>query len=193
MTIKRDIGRLLKLVLALVSISGTVVVIAQTDVPARDDLVMLKSALQDAGAASLTSAREANINTLMREFRSVHQPSPNEAIQSARSAYENAILSGDSATASAQAQFIGNAQAEDMVKRESDAAVLTINVVNILKTQCGQLEALTAKLGTGGTARLLLNLAGGLGGGPGRGPGRGGFGPGGPGPQGMRSGPPPTF
>jgi hypothetical protein len=193
MTNKRDIGRLLKPVLALALISGTVVVMAQTNAPARDDLAMLKVALQDAGAAPLTSAQEANINTLIADFRSAHRPSPNAAIQSARSAYETAILGGDSATASAQAQAIGNGQAADMVQRESDVAEFAINVVNILKTQSGQLEALTAKLGASGTVRLLLNLAGGPGGGPGRGPGRGGLRFGGPAPQGMRSGPPPRF
>ena len=178
-------NRLLIPLLALALVSGTAATMAQTEMPARDNLAGLKNALQNAGAAALTSTQESSINSLIADFRGAHKPSPNTALQTARTAYENAILSGDQVTAAAQAQVIGNAQSAQMVQRETDAAVFAIGVVNILKTQSGQLEALIAKMGSGGAARLLLSLAGGPGGPAGSGRGRG--------PAGMRPGPPPVF
>jgi len=190
----RDTSRLLILFLALALMTGVSAVLAQTDMPARDNLAGLKNALQGAGATALTSTQESSINTLITEFRSAHKPSQNTALQTARAAYENAILSGDKATAASQATVIGSAQAAEMVQRETDAAVFAISVANILKTQSGQLDALVTKIGSSGTVRLVLNLVGGPGG-PGRGGpgGPGGPGVGGRGPAGMRPGPPPQF
>jgi hypothetical protein len=190
-------NRLMIPVLALVLLTGTIAAFAQTEMPAGDNLTGLKNALESAGAPALTSAQESSIKSLITEFRNAHQPSQNAVLQNARTTYENAILSGDSTTAIAQASAIGNAQSAEMVQRETAAAAFAINVVYILRTQGGQLDALIAKMGSGGAARLLLNLVGGPGG-PGRGgPGRAG-GPGGPagggrGPAGMRPGPPPQF
>jgi hypothetical protein len=190
----RKIGRLL-LVLAL--IAGTAAVLAQTTLPTRDDLAGLKNALQNAGAPALTSEQENTINTLIGNFRSAHKPSQNSALQTARTAYENAILAADSATAVSQAQVIGNVQAAEIVKRESDAAIFAINAVQILKTQSGQLDALITKMDSSGTARLLLSLVAGPSGpgrgGPGGPGGQRGPGAGGRGPAGMRPGPPPIF
>jgi len=170
---------------------------AQTEMPARDDLAGLKNALAIAGASALTSTQESSITTLIAEFRSTHKPSQNTALQTARTAYENAILGSDSATAASQAVVIGNIQSAEMVKRESDAAVFAINAVNILKTQSGQLDALITQMGSSGTVRLLLGLGGGPGGpgrgGPGGPGGQGAPGAGGRGPAGLRPGPPPVF
>lgn len=176
------------LILALTLAVGAATAMAQAGLPARDNLAGLKNALEGAGAAALTSAQESSINTLITEFRNAHKPTANSALQTARAAYENAILSGDSATAASQAAVIGNAQAAEMAQHESDVALFAIQVASILKTQGSQLDALISKLGSGKAVRLLLGLAGGPGGfGPG-GPGRGG-----PGPQGMRRGAPPEF
>jgi hypothetical protein len=160
---------------------------AQTEMPPRDNLAGLKNALEIAGAPALSSTQESSLTALIAEFRSAHKPPQNTALQTARTAYENAILSGDSATAASQAVVIGNTQSVEMVQRESDAAVFAINVVNILKTQSGQLDALISKMGSSGAVRLLMNLVGGPGG-PGRGGpgGPGGPGTGGRGPAGMR-------
>jgi hypothetical protein len=190
----RDSRYLFIPVLALALMTGVSAAMAQTGLPARDDLAGLKNALEIAGAPALTSTQDSSLKTLIADFRNASKPSPNTALQTARAAYENAILSGDNATAASQALVIGSAQSAEMVKRESDAAIFAIHVVNILKTEGGQLEALIAKMGSSGTARLLLSLAGGPGG-PGRGGpgGPGGPGAGGRGPAGMRPGPPPVF
>lgn len=164
----------------LLGIMGTFTLApAQSDMQAPDPLAGLKNALQNAGATALTSEQESSINALITTFRSTHQPSQNTAVQNAQSAYETAILNGDSATAASQAAIIANAQSADMAQRQADAAVFAIGFINILKTESGQVDALIAKLGSSGFVRMVLSLVGGPGGGPG--------GPGGPG----RGGPPP--
>jgi hypothetical protein len=196
----RDTRCLLIPVLALALMTGVSAIMAQTEMPVRDNLAGLKNALEIAGALALTPTQENSIKTLITDFRSAQKPSPNTALQNARTAFENAILSGDNATAASQAAVIGNTQSAEMVKRESDAAVFAINAVNILRTQSGQLDALITKMGSSGTVRLLLSLVGGPGGpgrggpgGPGGQGGQGGPGAGGRGPAGMRPGPPPVF
>jgi hypothetical protein len=186
MQIKLNIRRFLIAALFLGFMSGMTALQAQSNMPARDPLAILKNALQDAGAPTLTSAQESSIKDLLSAFRSAQQPPPqNTAVQTARAAYETAILNGNSSAAASQASAIAKAQLTDMVQRESEAAVLAINVINVLKTGSGQAPALITKLGESGFVRLVLNLAG----------GRGGFGPrpGGPGPAGMGPGGPPRF
>ncbi len=175
-------SRLLIPVLTLGLISGITISAAQQDVPPMDALAPLKAALQAAGASALTSAQESSIQTLITQFRNAHQkPAPNTDIQNARTAYEKAILNGDNATAATQAGIIGNAQAADMVQRETDSASFAIGVIAILKTESGQVDALIAQVGTSGFVRMVLGLAGGRPGG--FGPRPGGPGPGfGPGP-----------
>ncbi len=172
--------RLMLSILALGFLSGCTLALAQSEPPSFDPLTRLKNELQNAGASALTSAQESSINALLTEFRSAHQkPSPSAAVQTAQAAYEDAIINGDSATAAAQAAILGNAQAAEMAQRQSDTAVLAIGILNVLRTESGQLAALITKMGSSGVVRLVLSLAG----------GRGGFGPmpGGPPPDGMNS------
>jgi hypothetical protein len=151
-------------VLVLGWTSGITLAPAQTDMPQVDALAGLKTAISNAGATALSSTEESSINALVTQFGSAHQPSPNTALQSAQTAFENAILAGDSSTAASQASIIANTQAADMAQRETDAAALAISVITLLKTG-GQLDAMTAQLGANRVVRLVLNLAGWPGGG----------------------------
>jgi hypothetical protein len=179
------IRRLLVPLLILAGSAG--IVFAQPEMPAFDPLAGLKNALQNAGASALTSDQESSINALLQAYRSTHgKPSPNAVVQAARTAYENAILNGDSAAAASQAAILGNAQASEMAQRETDAAALAISVENVLKTESGQTAALISRMGSSAFVRLLLSLGG----------GPRGFGPrpGGPPPDGGGpAGPPPEF
>jgi hypothetical protein len=187
MKMKPHLIRLLLPVLALGLVSGCAAALAQSDTQSFDPLTGLKNALQDAGAPALTSAQETSINALLTAFRSAHQKlSPSTAVQTAQAAYEDAILSGNSGAAASQATILGSAQASDMVQRQSDAAVLAIGIINILKTESGQLPALITKFGSSGVVRLVLRLAGGPG-------GFGGPRPGGPPPDGMNFVRPPRY
>lgn len=167
----------MSILLAVSLASG--IAMAQPARPPMNPLASLKSALESSGAAALTSAQESSIQTLLTEFRNNHlREEPNASLQGARTAYEEAILGGDSGAAAAQAVVIAIAQSEQMVQRESDLADFAINMVAILKTGDGQLAALTTQLGTSGAVRLLTSLAGG----PGRGFGPRPDGPDGPAP-----------
>ncbi len=147
--------------------------------PPPDGVAQLNEALAAAGAPALAPAQESALRALIGEFRGAGPKAPDAALAAARAAYENAILNGDAAAAANQARIIANAQAADMLERETDAALFAINALTILKADAAQYGALIAKLGENGLLRLVLNLAGG---GPGGGPGRGARGgPGGPG------------
>jgi hypothetical protein len=167
--------------LALGLIACAVSAFAQSERPPMDNLAQLKNALQTAGVSALTSTQESSIQALITAFRDAHKPSPVAAGQDARTAYENAILNGDNATAAAQAAILANAQTADIAQREKDAAVFAISAISILKTNAGQVEGLVASMGANRFVRLVLGLAGGPGGFGlrGGGPGRGGNGPGG--------------
>jgi hypothetical protein len=178
------------MIIALALTIGALSAMAQSKQPPQrppDGLVQLKEALQSAGAAALTSTQESAIQALVKEFREAHRNPPDASLESARKAYESAILSGDSASVATQAQIIANAQAANSVQREIDSAAFAINVLNILKADSTQYSALTAKLTDSGLLRLILNLAGGPGGGMRGGPG----GPGGFGGPGRAGGPMP--
>lgn len=164
---KNLVNRYVTILLAGI-ILGTPLALAQPDMaPPMDPLARFKGALNRAGV-SLTADQEANILTLVEDFRASHRPpGPNDALQSARSAHETAILNGDSAAASAQAVVIGNARAAEMINRETDVASFGINVLSILRSDSVQFDKLVSAVGQGGVVRLVLSLAGGPGG-PGR-------------------------
>jgi hypothetical protein len=175
-------SRMLIPALALGLASGVPFVLAQPDMPMRAPLAHLKTALQNAGAQELTTEQENSIEALITEFRNSHQRAvQSEEVKNASAAYEDAILRGDSAAAASQAEILGRAQAAAMVQRESDAASFAINVINILRADPGQADALITQMGTRGFVRMILNLVGG--------PGR----PGGLGPRGRRPPLPPGF
>ena len=137
---------------------------AQTRIP-RDPLAHLKNALQEAGAPALTSAQETALDALITAFRSAHQtpPTPGTAVQSARAAYDNAILNQDNAGAAAQAAIIANDQAANSLQRQTELANFGIEVIKVLKSSGDQVTPLVTRFGTGGAVRLVLSLAGGPG------------------------------
>jgi len=169
------ISRFLIPVLALGLMSGLPLCFAQPEMPPMDGLSFLKDALLAAGASALTSEQESSIKARITEFTESRQkPAQNTAVRDARAAYESAILNEDIAAATTQAQVIGNAQANEVVQREIDVAAFAIDVIGILKTGSGQVEALVSKTGANQFVRLILSTAGSP---RGFGPPRGGPGP----------------
>ena len=157
--------------LSLATLAGTSRAQTQTT---RDPLVGLKRALQEAGAAALTSPQETSLNALITAFRAAHQthPTPGADVRNARTAYDNAILSQDGASAAAQAAIIASGQTANSLQRQTDLANFGIDVVKVLTSGGDQVAPLVTRFGSSGAVRLLLSLAGG----PGF--GRGHFGPG---------------
>ncbi len=172
-------------VLALcVTASGLIMVAAQ-DRPQRDALGFLKRAMTEANAPALTPDQEAQLKALITDFRNARPAGPDEALDAAHTAYRNAILAGDLATAQAQATIIASRTAELSNTRLQAQAKFQIDVLSVLKSG-GQLDALKQKFGDEHLVGLIGSLAGGprFGGRPGFGPGRPGgpgFGPAGPG------------
>ncbi len=156
---------------------GVIVANAQTERPAFDPLRGLKHALETAGAPALSSQQEDQLKTLIQQFRDAHKShEPDPALGTARKAYDAAILAGDAAAATAQAQTIANliaTHSSDSLKAE---AGFQIQALAIIKSNPQQFDALVQKFGNSGVVRLLGGLAGG-----------GRFG--GPGPGGFRGGP----
>jgi hypothetical protein len=170
--------------------------------PGMDVLAPLKATIRSSEAPGLSTDQEEELRTLISQFRDVFQISKGDAdIRPAREEYEKAILNSDSETAASKAVIIANAQAAEMARRESDAAVFAIAVVKILKENPEQYQALVDQVGEEGVVHLAIDLAGapkrGRHGPAPHGPGAGpdGFKPGpgrfGPGPTGLGPGEPP--
>jgi len=143
----------------------------------RDPLGFLKRALTEANAPALTSQQETQLTDLITGFRNAQPSGPDQALEAARTAYDNAILAGDLATAQAQAQVIANRSAALTSARLQAQAKFELDALAVLKSG-GQLEPLKQKFGNDHLLRLVGSLVGGppFGGGrPGGGPG---FGPG---------------
>lgn len=150
------------IVSGVLAISGTG--LAQTGQPTYPMLEHLNRVLQDAGAPALTADQESSIITLIENFRSAHRPPADRTvIESARRAYENAILNGDSGAAAAQAAIIAKAEAAHMEQMQTDVAAFAIQVIGTLKSG-GQLDAVIAQIGRSGLVRLAVGLAAGPGG-----------------------------
>jgi hypothetical protein len=156
--------RVLIAVLGLVFTICAVAAMAQSSQPQppgppRDILGRLKSALQTAGAPTLTTEQESSILDMIQKFREAHRPPqgppPDQGVEPS---------------------------ADQMAQARADRTAFAESVLNVLKGD--QLSALVASLGEDGIGKLLSSLAG-PGRGPHGGPGRGGPGfPGGPPPMG---------
>jgi hypothetical protein len=130
----------------------------------------LNNALAAAGATALTSAQQTAIATLITNFRdSQAPPAQSTTASAARTAYETAILAGDSQTAVSQIPTIANEMAANNKARMTATAGFCIEVIKLLDS--GQLSLLVKQDGISGVVRLVESLAGGPGMGGGRGPG----------------------
>jgi hypothetical protein len=137
----------------------------------------LNRALADAGAPALSTTQEQQLNALITTARSSRQGrGPSAEVQAARTAYDNALLAGDTNTAVAQAAIIASATTADLRARLEADANFVVQALNVLKSNGDQIGALQRSIGNAGLLRLISSLAGG--------PGRG-FG-GGPRPRGGR-------
>ncbi len=132
----------------------------------RDQLAGLKRALSEAGATALSTDQETALKTLITDYQASRSTTPDAALVAAQTAFENAILAGDLATAQAQAAIIATRKAAvELAALQAEATFKT----SFLKTlTTAQLSALTTRFGTSGLLRLLGGESG-FGGGGGRG------------------------
>ena len=134
-----------------------------------DPLRQLNMALQQAGAPALTADQAKQIIFLIDDFRASTRPAPRAAaVQQARVDYENAILSGNLAAATAQISTLAGEQTSNAPARMQGEAKLAIGILQVLQSNGGQLALLQTSMTNSQLVRLLESLAGG--GGPGPGP-----------------------
>lgn len=139
----------------------------------RDPLAGLKRAITQATAPALTAQQEADLTALITAYKDSQPDEPDAALQTARDAYDAAILAGNLTAATAQAATISSRQATLSNSRLVAQATFEIAVLANLKTG-GQFTALQTKLGDDRLLSLVGSLAGGGGfGGPGDGRGGG--------------------
>ncbi len=130
-----------------------------------NSLVRLENALQAASAAALSSDQETQINALITSFRSSHTPpTPDPAVQSARTAFDSAILGGSYDAASANT--ILQARASNEATRMQELGNFAVSVVKVLSKD--QINSLVTKFGAPRVVALIESMSF-----PGRGPGRG--------------------
>jgi hypothetical protein len=169
MNIQENLLKLVVLLLCLI-FGTTATALAQRDAT-RDPLAGLKRAITEASAPALTTDQETALNALITAYRAAQPTGPDEALDAAREAYEDAILALDVAAANAQAAIIVERTAALSSAALQLSAKFKIDVLNNLKTG-GQLDPLAAKYSEERLLSIVSSLAGrGIGGGPGGGHG----------------------
>lgn len=174
MTKKTMIGVLALLLLTLAP--GGALTFAQT-VPQRDVLGAIKRAITAANAPALTAQQETDLTALIAAFKEAQATEPDEALETAREAFDAAILAADQTAANTQAAAIASRTAESKNASLQLEAKFAIDVISNLKTG-GQYDALVQALSTDRLLGLITGLTGpgfgggGAVGGGGRGPRR---------------------
>jgi hypothetical protein len=125
-------------------------------------LMGLRNALQQSGAPGLTSDEETKLKALIQDFRTAIKPeAPTEALQAAHREFDNAILTGNSAAAVAQATiWISSQSARELtrIKAQADFAIAAIKILR----ENSQADPLLKWMGTNGLVNLAISLGGGL-------------------------------
>ncbi len=134
------------------------VTLAAQDRSQRSPLRGLAGSLIRVGAPALTEEQVEQLGSLLSEFRESlgSADGPDGAIREAREAFQSAILSGDAATAGAQADVIASQTADLTRTRLENQAYLSIRVLEILSEE--QIAAVLERMGTDGLSRLLGSL-----------------------------------
>ena len=139
----------------------------------RDPLSGLKRAITQASAPTLTTQQETDLTALITAYKAALPDGSDDALDTAREAFDAAILAGNATAAKAQAVIIANAAAALTTARLNAEITFELGVLTSLKNG-GQLDALTTKYGSDRVLEIVRSLAGGGGfdggrpGGPGR-------------------------
>ncbi len=137
-----------------------------------DPLMSLKRSLAQANAPELNQAQADQLTALLTAFREQAKPSgPDETLQQAHKAYDDAILNGDLASAQSAANVIAASMSAGTSTRLSLEASFRIQALAIIKANEAQYNALLQRFGTEGVSRIIGGLfRGGFMRGPGGGP-----------------------
>lgn len=136
--------------LLLCATTGGMAVAMAAPAKERNPLAGLSRAINRAGAAALTSDQQAQLNTLIANYQAALPDEEDEALDTAREAYNDAILAGNLTAATAQATIIANRTALTGDRLQARAQFL-IGVLAVLRSG-GQLDALLKGSGKSLTA-----------------------------------------
>lgn len=124
-------------------------------------LMRLQRVIQKSGAPALTTDQQSALQTLIQTYRSALQSaSANSGVQTARQNLENAVLSGDRASATSAADALASAITTNVPKRLEALATFEVEALAVLQPQA---SALKQELGNSGFVALLESLVGGPG------------------------------
>jgi hypothetical protein len=125
----------------------------------RDSLRSLRRAISEANATALTTEQEAQINTLITNYKAALPDDSDDTLDAAREAFDAAILAGDLTAAQAQTAIIANRTAALAAARLQAEAGFEIGVLASLKSG-GQFDPLIAKFGNERVLGLVSSLIG---------------------------------
>jgi hypothetical protein len=148
--------------LKAMAISMLVLVTASTCVNAQgrpsDPLASLKRSITLAGAPALSTTQETALNSLITEFKNAQPDEADEVLETAREAYDAAIIAGDLSAAQVQITIITTRTAQIQDGRMQEQAKFGIAVLAVLKSG-GQYDLLVTKFGSDRVLSLVLQLA----------------------------------
>ena len=162
MKIQKTIGSLAMMM--SVMLVGTLMAFAQPGHGgpggSRDPLAGLKRAITAASAPTLTATQETALTALIVAYRDAQPDEADAALETARDAYQAAVLAGNLTAVNTTAGQIAMRQAELTVARLKLSAKFIIDVLANLRAG-GQLTLLAEKLGADKLFGLVSSLAGG--------------------------------
>ncbi len=124
-----------------------------------DPLMPLKRALAQANAPELSQDQVTQLTALITSFREQAKPAgPDETLQAAHKAYDDAILNGDLTGAQSAANVIASSIAATTGSRLSLEASYRIQALALIRANEVQYNALLQRFGTEGVSRIVGGL-----------------------------------
>ncbi len=125
-----------------------------------DPFASLKRAIAQAGAPALSTTQETALTALVTEFQTaLPDEGADDSLETAREAYDAAIIAGDLAAAQVQITIITTRMAQLQDARMQAQAGYAIAAITVLKSG-GQYDPLVAKYGTDRVISLVMQLTG---------------------------------
>jgi hypothetical protein len=125
-----------------------------------DPFTSLKRAITQAGAPALSTTQETALTALVSEFKAaLPDEGDDDTLETAREAYDAAIIAGDLAAAQVQITIITTRMAQLQDARMQAQARYAIAALTVLKSG-GQYDPLVAKYGSDRAVSLVMQLIG---------------------------------
>ncbi len=144
----------------LLCLFSAIAVTSFADQGTRDSLSVLKRAITQANAPTLTTQQETDLTALITAYKAALPDGSDDALEAARDAFDAAILAGNATAAQAQAVIIANRSNVLLNNKLKAEITFELGVLALLKSG-GQLDPLTTKYGSDRVLEIVRSLAGG--------------------------------